>query len=114
MPIGELRLLPWSGLDGKPCYLSTGDEDSRLSRLADKTEALQLDLASELVSHAGEVLGDEAIELKELRQLASDLTQALKDVVRVATSRGHRLPARTSLSANEVDERPRLSAESFG
>ncbi|MFE5594777.1 hypothetical protein [Streptomyces sp. NPDC056549] len=48
----ELRLLPWAGPDGKPCYLSTDDDSSHLSRLADTTESIQLGLASDLVTRA--------------------------------------------------------------
>ncbi|MFE5716337.1 hypothetical protein ACFQ7J_36605 [Streptomyces sp. NPDC056501] len=98
----ELRLLPWSGPEEKPCYLSTDDDNSHVSRLADNAEAMQLDLAVDLVAHALEVLGDESIEQEALRQLSADLTQALKDVVRVATSRGYRLRARGSSSTDAV------------
>ncbi|POX44657.1 hypothetical protein C3488_32095 [Streptomyces sp. Ru72] len=31
----QLRLLPWAGPDGKPCYLSTDDQGGYVSRLAD-------------------------------------------------------------------------------
>jgi hypothetical protein len=44
----ELRLLPWSGPGGKPCYLSTDDRDGYVSRLADRIEALQLGAADQL------------------------------------------------------------------
>lgn len=47
----ELRLLPWVGPEGKPCYLSTDDSDGHLSRLADHTEAVQLGMAEELLEH---------------------------------------------------------------
>ena len=113
-PHNELRLLPWSGPDGKPCYLSTDDEDSHLSRLADKAEALQLDLADDLVSHTLEVLEDETTELEELRRLSAELTNALKDTLRVATSRGHRLTALDLTARERDDEGPRLSAAAFG
>lgn len=90
-PHHELRLLPWSGPDGKPCFLSADDTAGYLSRLADNTEAVQLGLASEPLDHALEVLGDEESDPDELRLLAADLTGSLRDAVRVATSRGHRL-----------------------
>jgi hypothetical protein len=38
----ELRLLPWSGPEGKPCYLSTDDQNGYMSRLADNIESVQL------------------------------------------------------------------------
>lgn len=113
-PHNELRLLPWSGPDGKPCFLSTDDTNGHLSRLADNTEAVQLDLAAELLEHAFEVLGNNEAEPEVLRLLAADLTGALRDSLRVATSRGHRLP-RPTLSAREAgDEDPRLPAAAFG
>ncbi|MFE4259585.1 hypothetical protein [Streptomyces sp. NPDC056883] len=90
-PHNELRLLPWSGPDGKPCFLSADDNVGYLSRLADNTEAVHLGLGSELLDHALEVLADEEADPDEIRLLATDLAGALKDVVRVATSRGHRL-----------------------
>ncbi|MCX4628497.1 hypothetical protein [Streptomyces sp. NBC_01443] len=88
----ELRLLPWPGPDGKPCFLSTDDAGGYLSRLADNTEAIQLDLGAELLDHALEVLADAETDPDELRLLAADQTGALRDAVRVATSHGHRLP----------------------
>ncbi|MGW2273944.1 hypothetical protein [Streptomyces yangpuensis] len=88
----ELRLLPWSGPDDKPCYLSTDGAAGYLSRLADNTEEIQLGLGSDLLAYAAEVLADVDSDPEELRLLAKDLTGALRDAVRVATSRGHRLP----------------------
>ncbi|WP_330330404.1 hypothetical protein OHS33_12150 [Streptomyces sp. NBC_00536] len=88
----ELRLLPWSGPDDKPCFLSAGANDSYLSRLADNTEALQLDRGLDLLDQALDLLADEKADPDELRFLATDLTEALRDAVRVAASRGHRLP----------------------
>ncbi|MGW7099048.1 hypothetical protein [Streptomyces sp. NPDC054838] len=102
-PHNELRLLPWSGPDGKPCFLSAGTNDGYLSRLADISETAQLDLATELLEHALEVLAEEDAEPDELRTLATDLTRALRDAVRVATSRGHRLPTPTPSSHEEHD-----------
>ncbi|MFD7320662.1 hypothetical protein ACFV9D_06155 [Streptomyces sp. NPDC059875] len=112
-PHNELRLLPWAGPDGKPCYLSTDNGSSYLSRLADDTEAIQLDLAAELVAHALAALSDDETEPKELRLLAADLTDALKDTLRVATSRGRRLAA-PEVSTRRGNEGPRLPAASFG
>lgn len=88
----ELRLLPWSGPDNKPCFLSTEDAAGYLSRLADDIEETQLDLGSALLAHALEVLAEADPDPEELHLLATDLTGALRDAVRVATSRGHRLP----------------------
>ncbi|GGZ42643.1 MULTISPECIES: hypothetical protein [Streptomyces rochei group] len=87
----ELRLLPWSGAEGKPCYLSTDDRGGYMSRLADNIEAVQLGTAAELLDQASETLDDENASPEDLRRLAQVLTGALRDVLRVATSRGHLL-----------------------
>ncbi|MCX5184341.1 hypothetical protein [Streptomyces sp. NBC_00268] len=89
----ELRLLPWSGPDGKPCYLSTDDRRGYMSRLADNIEAVQLGTAAELLEQASETLDDQDGDREEMRRLAKELTGALRDVLRVATSRGHLLEA---------------------
>lgn len=109
----EMRLLPWSGPEGKPCFLSTDDNGGHLSRLADSTEAVQLGMAAALLEHASEVLGNEEAEPEELRNLTTDLTAALHNVIRVATSRGHRLPTPTP-SCDGDNEGPRLPAAAFG
>ena len=91
-PQNELRLLPWSGPDGKPCYLSTDDSGGYMSRLADNMEAVQLGMAAELLEQVSETLsGDSAPE--EVRLLAAKLTGSLREVLRVAISRGHLLAA---------------------
>ncbi|KUH36075.1 MULTISPECIES: hypothetical protein [Streptomyces] len=89
----ELRLLPWSGPDGKPCYLSTDDKDSYMSRLADNIEAVQLGTAADLLVEAEETLGAGDADTEALRHVAQELTGALRDVLRIAISRGHRLTA---------------------
>ncbi|MFD4033472.1 hypothetical protein ACFWVP_23915 [Streptomyces sp. NPDC058637] len=85
----EVRLLPWSGLDGKSCYLSTDDGGGYVSRLANNIEAVQLSSATELLKQVPETLGDQDATLDEMRHLVKHLTGALRDVLRVATSRGH-------------------------
>jgi hypothetical protein len=77
---------PWSNLDGHPCYLVTDDTGtSRLSRLADDVETVQLGMADDL-------LGDAKATAPQLRFPAACLTEALHDVHRIARSRGARLP----------------------
>ncbi|XMN07712.1 hypothetical protein ACK8N7_17595 [Streptomyces griseobrunneus] len=88
----ELRLLPWSGPGDKPCYLSTDDPDGYMSRLADSIEAIQLDTASKLLEEASEALDNQGTSLDDMRCLVKELTGALRDILRVATSRGH-IPA---------------------
>ncbi|WP_330283381.1 hypothetical protein [Streptomyces sp. NBC_00588] len=89
----ELRLLPWSGPEGKPCYLSTDDREGYMSRLADYIEAAQLGAAVMLLEQASEKLDDQGADSEDLRGLAKELTGALRDVLRVAASRGHLLAA---------------------
>ncbi|WP_326593052.1 hypothetical protein [Streptomyces brevispora] len=89
----EMRLLPWPGLDGKPCYLSTDDPGGYMSRLADNIESVQLGTAAELLDMASETLDDEDADSIELRRLGHALNGALKDVLRVAVSRSHVLAA---------------------
>jgi hypothetical protein len=87
------RLLPWTTPDGRPCYLST-DGKGYLSTLADGIEAVQLCVADELLEHTREVLapGARALSATEYRWLASRLVEALTDALRVAESRGQRIP----------------------
>lgn len=86
-----LRLLPWSGPEGKPCYLSTDDREGYISRLADNIEAGQLGTAAELLEQASNKLADQGTGSEDMRRLAKELAGALRDVLRVATSRGHLL-----------------------
>ncbi|MEU3320458.1 hypothetical protein [Streptomyces sp. NPDC006785] len=111
-PHNELRLLPWSGPDGKPCFLLS--TDGPLSRLAGLTEAAQLDIAADLLEHAHEVLADESSAPEELRLVPSDLTGALGDALRVAASRGHRLPTPGTSDHGDSNEVPHLPAGAFG
>ncbi|WP_309030803.1 hypothetical protein [Streptomyces alfalfae] len=90
-PQNELRLLPWSGPDGKPCYLSTDDSGGFVSRLADNMEAAQLGMAAELVEQVATALGDRNAAPEDLRLMLAELAGALRDVLRVATSRGYLL-----------------------
>ncbi|MER7661930.1 hypothetical protein [Streptomyces sp. NPDC096193] len=109
----ELRLLPWSGPEGKPCFLSTDDSGGHMSRLADNTEAVQLGLAAGLLEHASAVLVDEEAGADELRLLTTDLARVLRDALRVAESRGRRLPVPDRSTGGGDDEGPRLPAAAF-
>ncbi|MER6558291.1 hypothetical protein ABT300_11140 [Streptomyces sp. NPDC001027] len=87
------RLLPWSSPDGKPCYLVTDDRGSRLSRLADELEAEQLALAVDVLGLARPLLDDPVSPYTEVRYAGIRLAECLRDALRVAESRGMRLPA---------------------
>ncbi|GHE34650.1 hypothetical protein ACWIG2_10515 [Streptomyces cellulosae] len=91
----ELRLLPWTGPDGKPCFLSTDDSGGYMSRLADNIESVQLGTATELLDYAIDMLTADMTP-DDMRLLAKNLTGALRDTLRVATSRGHRLSSRST------------------
>lgn len=84
------RLLPWTGVEGNPCYV-VGDGTGYVSRLADQIESVQLDMAGDLLGHAAELLAEQRATGRELRYLANRLTESLRDVKRVADSRGARL-----------------------
>ncbi|MFI2432324.1 hypothetical protein [Streptomyces sp. NPDC018693] len=88
-----LRLLPWTNPDGKPCYLST-DGTGPIARLADEMEAVQLSMAVELLGHADALLSEPRATAAELRYLTRRLCDCLRDVKRVAESRGARVPQR--------------------
>jgi hypothetical protein len=87
------RLLPWPTPEGKPCYLVTDDNGSRLSRLADDLEATQLATGADVLGLARTVLDDPVSPYTEVRYAGIRLAECLTDALRVAESRGMRLPA---------------------
>lgn len=87
------RLLPWANADGNPCYL-VSDGTGYVSRIADGVECMQLDMADGILGHAEDLLACQQVTSPELRFLARGLTDALRDVRRIAESRGARLPVR--------------------
>ncbi|WDO07537.1 hypothetical protein ME763_18830 [Streptomyces murinus] len=86
------RLLPWSTLDGNPCFLR-GDGTGYLSRVADSIESVQLGMAGELLGHAADMLADDKATPDQLRFALARMSESLRDVHRIAESRGARLPA---------------------
>jgi DNA-binding XRE family transcriptional regulator len=88
-----MRLLPWTGEDGRPAYLSSVDDSSFLSRLADDLEARQLGMAEDLQGFVDTAIEKAKPSETELRSMVAQLSQALRDARRVADSRGDRLPA---------------------
>ncbi|MFD6333493.1 hypothetical protein ACFWGI_28480 [Streptomyces niveus] len=87
------RLLPWPGEDGQRSYLVTGDGRSYLSTLANEMEEVQLQTGATLLDHAAAMLRDDRVSTRELRFLSTRLSEALRDALRVAESRGSRLPS---------------------
>ncbi|MFH8471641.1 hypothetical protein [Streptomyces sp. NPDC018000] len=89
---GSARLLPWSRPDGKPCYV-IGDGTGYVSRVADNIESVQLGMAAELLDHAADMLDDRQVTSAQLRYVVARMAEALRDVHRIAESRGLRLQA---------------------
>ncbi|MFI6639637.1 hypothetical protein [Streptomyces sp. NPDC050504] len=98
------RLLPWAGPEGKPCYVLTDDAGGYVSRIADQVEAVQLGMGNELLGHARELIDDPKVDAAQLRFLSARLTEALSDAVRVAESRGARLPEGPETAGEEEVE----------
>ncbi|MGW0943702.1 hypothetical protein ACWD4O_14300 [Streptomyces sp. NPDC002623] len=88
----QLRLLPWTTPEGRPCYLSTDSEHSRLSLLADDMEAAQLDSGEQVLAGARAVLADTKAGERAVRFALTRAVESLGDVLRVAVSRGERIP----------------------
>lgn len=88
-----LRLLPWPGPEGKPAYVTADGTGGPVSRAADEVEAIQLDMAVRLLGHADRVLADSPARERELRELGRCLACSLRDVLRLAESRGGLLAA---------------------
>ncbi|TWV42710.1 hypothetical protein FRZ03_19360 [Streptomyces misionensis] len=86
------RLLPWTGSEGKPCYL-VGDGTGYVSRVADQVEQVQLGMAESLLEHTTELLDGPGRRLtgEELHYLIRRLVESLKEITRIADSRGARL-----------------------
>lgn len=81
------RLLPWTGDGGQPAYLTTYGEGSFMSRWADSLESVQLAMAERLL-HRAESAWAVRIPGTDMTGLVPDLCHALRDVLRVARSRG--------------------------
>lgn len=113
----SLRLLPWATPEGKPCFLSPDSAGGVLSRLADEMETAQTNAAGEVLEGAKAVLGDPNADSRELRFALARVNEVLADVLRVAQSRGARLPAPDYEEPADDDgegDGPRLPAEVFG
>ncbi|OEV30299.1 hypothetical protein AN219_11750 [Streptomyces nanshensis] len=100
----RLRLLPWPSPNGGPSYTPDDLPAGVIARMADEMEDCQERSARFVLK-----LSREMLELSEERELTMDeakyvinrLCESLGDVLRVAESRGDRLPA-----LEELDEPP--------
>lgn len=92
MTDSQFRLLPWNSPEGRRCYLSTDDPDSRMSRLADEVEADLLACGEDVLAGAREVLADESAGEVAVRFALRAATESLRDVLRVAECREGRPP----------------------
>ncbi|MET9291806.1 hypothetical protein [Streptomyces sp. NPDC003077] len=88
-----LRLLPWTTPTGGPCYLSTDDPSSHLSLLADEVEEDLLMDAEDLLTVSEPLSVTPGADPSELHRMVVLLDKALRDALRIATSRGARLAA---------------------
>lgn len=117
IPGRPTRLLPWATPEGKPCFLSS-DGAGYLARVADTMESVQLGMAGDLLDHVADLLDDRKATADQLRFAVSCLSVSLRDVKRVADSRGARLPHDdTDLIGPDDgpdDGGPQLAAEAFG
>ncbi len=103
-PPPGLRLLPWENDSGKPCFLSANGSRSRLSRLADEIEADQLHDGADVLKGAQAVMNDDKAGEYALRLALRAATQSLGDVLRIADSRGARLPQPDDDEDEDADE----------
>jgi hypothetical protein len=103
--VGGPRLLPWTSPEGLPCYLST-DGAGYLTSLADSIEEVQLQMGNELLERARDTLvpGARALTAAEYRWLACRLSEALSDALRVAESRGDRIPVPQQAGRHDGEE----------
>ncbi|MEV6736666.1 hypothetical protein AB0N14_06825 [Streptomyces sp. NPDC051104] len=97
------RLLPWLSSDGNPCYLVTDNGGGNLSRLADDLEAVQLAIGADVLGLARKVLDDPTSPYTEVRYAGLRLAECLSDALRVAESRGLRLPVREAPKSREEE-----------
>ncbi|MCT9092607.1 hypothetical protein N4G70_27610 [Streptomyces sp. ASQP_92] len=107
----QMRLLPWTSVEGKRCYLSPGSTDSGLSRLADELEEAQTSSAEDVLAGARAVLDNPSATIDELRFALTRTREALTDILLIAESRGYRvMPPETDTG----DDGPHLPASAFG
>ncbi|MFE2540897.1 hypothetical protein [Actinacidiphila glaucinigra] len=90
--VAGLRLLPWTGPDGKPTYTPDDNPEGMIARLADRMEREQLTAASDLLGLARQMLaGTEPLTPDQSRFIVARLCNVLSNTLQVAESRGMRL-----------------------
>ncbi|MFK0105755.1 hypothetical protein [Streptomyces sp. NPDC091217] len=88
-----VRLLPFSGPEGKRAHLITDGSPTLLSLLADNIESQQIQTATVIVDLARPMLTEEAkLTADELKWIAQRLIESLTDLLNIAESRGQRIP----------------------
>ncbi|GGL72054.1 hypothetical protein GCM10010129_14610 [Streptomyces fumigatiscleroticus] len=92
-PATHIRLLPWTGPEGKPAHLVTDGTATPLALLADTVENQQIETAAVILGLARPMLGeDRDLTVGELRFITRRLYESLTEVLNVAESRGQRIP----------------------
>ncbi|MFJ1669593.1 hypothetical protein ACIOK4_24955 [Streptomyces bottropensis] len=87
-----VRLLPFSGPEGKRAHLITDGTPTPLSLLADRMEEQQIETAAVIVILAKPMVEDTAsLATAELRWVTRRL-ESLADVLNICESRGQRIP----------------------
>ncbi|WP_225797779.1 hypothetical protein [Streptomyces aculeolatus] len=91
--------MPWVNDQGRPCYVREG---GWLAEYADLLEGQQLDTGEDVLRLSEDLLKDEPSQA-ELRFVTQRLSEALRDALRVAKSRGTRLD---TIGGHDVAKRP--------
>lgn len=86
--MNHLRRLPWQDGD-KPAFVTPGS--GLVNDLADTVEAMTLDQAEDLASHAARMARDSGAKVEDMRPLLALLAGAARDAANVARLRGERL-----------------------
>jgi anti-sigma regulatory factor (Ser/Thr protein kinase) len=85
-----MRVLPWTGEDGRPAYVDEADEDSFVTRLADGLESVQLAMAERLLRNVEAAWADRRPDT-DLTGMVPHLCHALRDSMRMTRRLRERL-----------------------
>ncbi|WP_187337665.1 MULTISPECIES: hypothetical protein [unclassified Streptomyces] len=86
---------------------ASGPGDGRhsvMAKVADNLERMQLGHAAALVERADDMIADHKADKRELRFLANQLRTSLREVTRIADSRGARLATEDASDDEEPGE----------